>query len=145
MQESRTLGLLLALSILGAPALAGEDPAERFAMRLVVSQPAFTEPEVAAAKSMPPQFVLSLTREMPTPGWTFDVDALDVDAEARRIVARVTERSPGGMTAQVITPARLSLPLGSLEPGPYFFELWLRRGTKREHRPTHALVLIAAP
>ena len=50
-----------------------------------------------------------------------------------------------GRTVTVIgaVEAPQMLPLGEIEAGSYFFELWIRRDPAREHRPAHALVIEA--
>lgn len=117
---------------------------ERKAMQLRVEPALFDEPRVEMAKSLPPQFSLTLSREMPTPGFSFTVDSVEVDPEARRIVARVTEQAPKGMVAQVLTPAWFKLDLGAIEPGRYFLELYLRDDPGAKHRPAQAVLLDAS-
>jgi hypothetical protein len=106
-------------------------------------EPAFSDPRILVAKSMPPQFDLLLEREMPTPGWSFVVDAIELDEEGRRIVARITEVGPTGNVAQVITKTACRLGLGRLRPGSYVLELRTRRAPTDEHRLSQALVLAA--
>lgn len=141
MQRACLVGLLAAVVTAGcAAARAGAGPR---ANTLILPEAGFSDPEVVVAKSQPPQFQVVLHREMPTPGWRFAVDSVKTDREAGRIRAEVTETGPDGMVAQVITRTPLRIPLGSLEPGSYVLELWLRRGTTGEHRLVHALVLEA--
>ena len=134
---------LLVLLLLVGPAFAAAEPAEASAKSLAVVRPTFTEPEVVLLKTLPPGFELVLVRNMPSPGWQFEIDALEVNTDSGRIVARVTEVRPEGMVAQVISPTRLKLPLGKLAAGYYVLELWTRRGTDREHVPAHAMILHA--
>ena len=82
-------------------------------------------------------------REMPTPGWTFDVDSVEADAEASRLTVKLTEIGPTGMVAQVLTKTKAEIPLGVVEPGTYFVEIWTRRGASGAHAPGHALIVIA--
>ena len=133
-------GLLVAVCAVGA----AEDATGR-AMRLDVGRGPFQNPAVVMQKSYPPKFVIVLTREMPTPGYRFDVDSLELDEERGRVVARVTEVRPEGMVAQVITKAELRLPIGSPKTGRYVLELWTRRGTEGRHQLTQAMVLVASP
>jgi hypothetical protein len=81
---------------------------------------------------------------MPTPGFVLTVDSVEVDAATKRIVARITEVAPTGVSAQVITPTECQLPLGALASGRYVLELWTRRGSSGEHRLAQALVLAAS-
>jgi hypothetical protein len=135
---------LLAALVLALPASAVPPAQEaRRASRVWIAEEEVDKVEIVAARSEPPTFTLVLVREMPTPGFTWRVDALEADARSRRITARVTETGPAGMVAQVITPTRFELPLGELEPGSYFVELWTRRDASAEHRPAHALVIEA--
>ena len=130
------------LSTVASAAPAEPRPAPRAARAWIVEEEV-NKVEIVAARTEPPTFTLVLVREMPTPGFTWRVDALDVDVRGRRITARLTESAPQGIVAQVITPTRFELPLGEIEPGSYFVELWSRRDAAGEHRPAHALVLEA--
>jgi hypothetical protein len=127
------------LVALAASTAAGGGEARARSLRL---EPAwFDGPEIVAGKSLPPQFELVLEREAPTPGYAFEIDSLDVNPAERRIRVRFTEKRPEGLVAQVITPTRMRVELGALEPGAYVLELWLRRGDGYE--PVQALVLSA--
>jgi hypothetical protein len=99
--------------------------------------------EVVAEESGPTRFTLVVKREMPTPGWTFQIDTVEVDADSQRVTVKLTEAAPVGMVAQVLTPARIEIPLGTIEPGAYFVELWTRREAGKPHGPSHALLMIA--
>ena len=113
------------------------------AKRLVRPEASFYELEIAAAKSMPPQFQLVLTRDMPTTGWSLDVDTLNVDEEARRIVARISERGPDAVSAQVMTPTQLRLDVGTLDSGPWLLEIRSRRGAEDPYRLVFVELLAA--
>jgi len=128
------------LLILALAAAADENPAPP-ASALALAETRFENPRVLVAMSNPPQFDVVFTREMPTPGFSFVVDAVDV--EPGRIVARLTEVPPTGQTAQVITKADCRVPLGRLARGTYLLELWVRRGPSAPHALEHALVLRA--
>jgi len=117
---------------------------DRPALKLEVVEPVFGSPQIVVLKSMPPQFDLTLVREMPSAGWKLEVDAIDVDADAQRIVARVTEVAPQGMAAQVLTPTWLRLSLGALKPADYVLEIRIRRGTDGEYVLAQALALHAS-
>ena len=118
-----------------------KDPGTR-ASGLDWARPGFEDARIRVLESDPPQFEVVLTREMPTPGFRFEIDALDVDAGHGRITARVTEVPPDGIVAQVITPAKLRLSLGSIPIGRYVLEIWIRRGSA-DHRVAGARVLVA--
>ena len=120
-----------------------EPPCNPSATRLWTAGEELSKVEIAADASAPPRFTLSFVREMPTPGWTCRVDAVELDAPGRRISVRLSDVAPEGMTAQVITPTRFEVPLGSVAPGTYFVEIWTRRDPGREHEPTHALIVKA--
>ena len=139
----RRYGWLTTLFLV-APLVAGQPPdAPVKAQQLQILEDGFGEPQIVMLKSMPPQFNLTLKREMPTPGWEFAVDSLDIDPVAGRIVARLTEKPPGGIVAQVVTPAWLRLELGTLVPGRYVVELRVRRRAGEKYRPEQALILDA--
>ena len=120
-----------------------EPPRSPAATRVWLAGEDLTRVEFAADKSEPPRFTLAFVREMPTPGWTCHVDAVELDAPGRRISVRLTDVGPQGMTAQVITPTRFEVPLGSVAPGSYFVEIWTRRDPGRDHEPTQALIVTA--
>ncbi len=128
--------MLLWMAMLGVGAGAGGGETGSPATALAVVEPTFDEPQVAIATSNPPQFEIAFAREMPSTGWSCKVDGLEVSAEtaasAGRIVARITEVGPAGLSPQVITSTLCRLPLGRLERGVYVLELWVRRGSGDE-------------
>lgn len=139
----RRLGCAVAV-VWSLVAFAGQPPEPGTKAReLRVTEGAFKNPQIAVLKSMPPQFHLSLEKEMPTPGWELGVDSLEIDAEAGRIVARLTERAPTGMVAQVVTPTWVRLELGTLDPGRYLIELRVRRSASEKYRAEHVLIVDA--
>lgn len=117
-------------------------PVETTAKGLLVKEAPFGDPEIVVLKSMPPQFEVVFEREMPTPGWKFDIDEISTDPQTSRIVVRVTEVRPGGIAAQVMTPTKLKVALGTLPRGQYFLELQVRRGSGR-HVPVQGFLLNA--
>lgn len=122
---------MLAIALMATPVFGwagGVGAGSTSATKLTFREPAFHDPQVQVATSMPPQFDLLLTRDMPTPGWALDVDDVAVDTKAGRILVRITEVAPEGIRTQVITPTPCRVPLGRLEPGVFALELWLRRG-----------------
>lgn len=150
MRATRALPLLLLLFPLfpaivtsAMDAVPPEKPGNPAASRMWLAGEELEQAEVVAHETMPPRFTLVLVRGMPTPGWTCTVDAVDVDAANGRIAVRLTEIAPAGIAAQVITPTRFELPLGTVGAGSYFVEVRTRREAGREHRPAHALVLEA--
>jgi hypothetical protein len=132
-----TLSLgIVALTWAGAPG-----PGTPYATSLSIVEPSFHEPRVIVDPSATPRFEIVLVREMPSTGWDLSVDSVDIDEDSGRIVARITEIAPAGMSAQVITPTSCRVPLENLPRGVYALELWLRRGAGRPHALTQALVL----
>jgi len=99
--------------------------------------------EIVSAKSDPTNFTLLVKRMMPTPGWTFVVDAVEADTGASRLTVKLTEVGPDGIVAQVLTPAQIEIPLGQVAPGAYFVELWSRQTPAKPYQPAHSLVIIA--
>lgn len=109
---------------------------------LSVLAPGVAEPlKIELVEGEPARFVAKWTHTMPTPGWTFDLDGLDIDGD--RIVIELTANRPGGMVAQVEAPATAAIPLGALERGRYFLEIELRLDKLRDHRPAFAAVVEA--
>lgn len=114
------------------------------ASRLQLLQVSLSKLELIALPNTPTQFVLRGEREMPTPGWTFHIDAVQVDA-AGRITVRVTDIPPAADAAiSVIAPAVLSVQLGTLRVGRYVVELLTRRSPAEPYRLLQALVIEAA-
>ena len=113
------------------------------ATRLTVAEPEFRDPEIVVAKSTPPRLEIVFVRDMPTPGWKFSVDAVEVDEASSRITARISDIPPDGAVAQMITPTKCRVPLGKLSPGAYALELWVRRGETGPHALKQALVVHA--
>ena len=141
--RKRNGALALALMSAYGAASNGSVPADG-ATRLVVRPDSFGKVEIVAQKSLPPQFDVTLERDMPTPGWRFAVDGIDVLPDEGRIVARVSEIGPTGVTSQVITPIKLRLELGVVAPGTWLLEVRLRKGTSGPHRLAQAIVLLAS-
>jgi len=125
------------------PPVPPEPPGSLPASRVWLSGEEFEKVEIVTEKTLPPRFTLALVREMPTPGWTCQVDSVEIDASSHRISVRLTDVAPAGITAQVITPTRFDVPIGSVATGTYFVEIWTRRDPGREHGPAHAMVLTA--
>jgi hypothetical protein len=127
--------------ILAWGGVAAADPLP--ALSLELREPAFREPRIMIATSMPPQFEILLDRDMPTPGWTFVVDGVSVDEDGGRLVADVSEIGPEGVVTQIITAMTCRIPLGRLSRGRYVLEIRLRRGAMGPHAPVQAFVLDA--
>ena len=79
---------------------------------------------------------------MPTPGWRITVDEVGRPDGEKRIPVRLTATGPEGPVIQVLTPASVHVPLGSLAPGDYLVDIRLRRG-RGGHERVHALILRA--
>jgi hypothetical protein len=130
--------LLLGLAL--QPLLAGEIAPAATQVAVVRSEAA--DPlKLVTTEGSPSTFTIEFTQQMPTPGWTFQIDS--VDTQGDRIVAKMTEIRPTGMVVQMIAPGTAKIPLGSLERGRYVLEIRSRRDPSREHRPTFAGVLLA--
>lgn len=106
------------------------------AMSLTLLPQEIRDLSVITLESMPPQFVIRGVREMPTPGWKFTLDSVDVDPALGRILVKVTDIAPTGIVPQVITPTPIDLRLGSVPVGRYVVEV----RTRRERRRRHALL-----
>jgi hypothetical protein len=148
MRQRRRHGIVCALVVLaaigcGGPVTRSADGQGETASRIWLVGWEGEAGGVSVGSSQPPEFSLTLTREMPTPGWELRIDSVDVEAATRRIVVKITERGPQGMVAQVITPTDVEIPLGRLAPGGYFVEFWGRRDPGRAHEPAHAVVIRA--
>ena len=104
--------------------------------------PGVAEPlRLERVEGEPARFVAEWTHTMPTPGWTFVLDAMEIDGN--RIVVRLTGIRAEGMLPQVEAPATAAIPLGALERGRYFLEIELRLDKLRDHRPAFAAVVEA--
>ena len=123
------MGAALALLLTLAPAGAGGEGtgADDRATGLRFDGPTHGA-RLVVLESMPPQFALVIPRTMPTPGWSTKVDQVRIEREHGRIVAKVTEREPDGIVAQVLTKAELHVTLGYVPVGKHGFELYVRRG-----------------
>ena len=93
------------------------------------------------AVSEAPRFVAIWERRMPTPGWSFSVD--DLQLEEGRIIALVTETRPDGLMAQVMTPATVKLAIGAIPRGRYVFEIRTRNDVAKKHQPVYAAIVNA--
>lgn len=113
------------------------------ASRVWVADARVKSAEVVAGKSEAAKFALVVVREMPTPGWTFQIDSVEADAASSRLTVKLTEVGPDGMVAQVLSPAQIEIPLGQIEPGVYFVEIWTRRSPAKPHQPGYSLIIIA--
>ena len=112
------------------------------ASALEIPEPSFRRPVVNVLESHPVRFVLVFEQQMPTPGWRTEVDSVEVDEG--RIVVKITAKPPEGIVAQVITPAQLRVPLGSLKQGRYVLELRIRRDEAQAYQIAHVLVVVAS-
>jgi hypothetical protein len=132
--------LLLALQ----PAVASGDSDAPAASGVSVVRSEAADPfKVVKRDGSPPTFTAEFTQQMPTPGWTFEVESIETEGD--RIVAKVTEIRPQGIVAQMIVPGTMTISLGSLKRGRYVLEIRSRRDRMVDHQPTFAAVLLAAP
>jgi len=130
--------LALVCAVLAAAPLA----AAEIATSVSVPEPAFYDPVVKRADEPRSGFELQLTRDMPTPGWRFDIESVHVDEG--RIHVELSEGGPEGISAQVITRTRCTIAIGELAPGRYVLELWLPRNGTGDHYPAQVLFLQAS-
>jgi hypothetical protein len=121
------------------------DWARRMSVRGASEEPGapFYKPEVEVMESMPVQFALNLTHDLPMAGGRLSCDDVQVDVEAGRIVAQVTEHQPEGPAATVMTPTQLRLALGNLKQGRYRLDLLLRKGKGARYELLQSLTLLA--
>ena len=112
------------------------------ASSLEIPEPSFRQPVVNVLESHPVRFVLVFEQQMPTPGWRTEVDSVEVDQG--RIVVEITSKRPEGIVAQVITSAKLRVPLGSLKQGRYVLELRIRPDEAQAYQIAHVLVVVAS-
>jgi hypothetical protein len=141
----RSSYLVLGGMLLGCAAAVHGDPEAAGATALTFIEGSFASPQVTSDPSGPGRFTVSFEREMPTPGWRFEIDAVEIDPDSGRIEARISEIAPDGITSQVLTKARCSIPLGPLPPGRFVLEIRSRRGTSAPHEPVQAFVIHARP
>jgi len=134
------LPLLLALQ----PAVAGDKPEAPAASDVRVIRSEVADPfKVVQREGAPPTLTAEFTQQMPTPGWTFEIDSIETRGD--RIVAKFTELRPQGIVAQMLAPGTMTISLGSLKPGRYVLEIRSRRDRMIDHQPTFAAVLLATP
>lgn len=81
-------------------------------------------------ESAPVQFALRMVRDMPSPGYTIDVDSVTLQDDKKTIVAKLTTIAPSGAGLTVLEPRDLRFDLGSLAKGSYVFEI--RERTSRD-------------
>ncbi|MCP3980872.1 MAG: hypothetical protein GY716_16340 [bacterium] len=139
---SSKIGISILAALATACTWAGSDT-ETKATHVERTVSPFEDVRISMRGPKPVRFVLHFVRDMPTPGWTFDIDEVSVDAETKRIVIRATEKRPDGIVVQVISPAEMTVELGALDPGRYVLECWTRRGTERPYGLTDAMVVSA--
>ncbi len=114
------------------------------ATRLSLLEAPISKLELIALPTSPTQFVLRGEREMPTPGWTFHIDGVQIDGTGH-ISVRITDIPPAAdAVISVIAPAVLSIQLGTLRIGRYVVELQSRRSPAEPYRLLQAAVVEAA-
>jgi hypothetical protein len=138
----KTISLLSVLVFAACPVVVGGGPEEPAAKTLTVVRPETADTfKLVQLEGTLTEFVAEWTRQMPTPGWTFEIDAVDVVED--RIVVKLTEVRPEGMVVQMLAPGTAKIPLGSLPPGRYVLEIRSRRSPQTDHRPAYATVIVA--
>lgn len=141
---SGRIGFGIGMVLMAASVAAGGGSGE-YATRVAAARTEFEVREVRVLESLPPQFEIVLEKRMPSAGWALEVENVQVDPEARRIVASLVEVPPKGMAAQVITPVKGQVHVGPLERGRWLLEIRTRREGKGEPRIAQAVVLRAFP
>ena len=135
------LALLAAVATFPLTWAGGAEPTP--AKRIAIVPSPFTDLKLAPATDGEAGFVLTLKRDMPTPGWQVTVDEVDIDVDAGRITVRLTDAGPKGMVAQVITPTTFTVPLGALPKGTWVLEVHGRRKVGAPHRVETARIVKA--
>ncbi len=81
---------------------------------------------------------LTLTRDMPSAGWSFEVEGFE--DLGRWIVVRAVEVRPEGMAAQAITPTPMRIDLAGVGRGRRVLVIETKRG-RGDFVPAHALAI----
>src|SRR5207302_8561700 len=84
-------------------------------------------------------FTLRVVRVMRTPGWTVQVDGVEV--EAGRVRVRMTDTRPPGIVPQVLSPLTVSVNGPALRTGRHVVELVAREGREGRYQPIHVMIL----
>jgi len=138
----KTIYPLAVLVLAACPVAVGGGPEKPAAKSLTVVRSEAAEPfKLVQLEGTPPEFAAEWTQQMPTPGWTYEIDAVDIAED--RIVVKLTEVRPEGLVVQMIAPGTAKIPLGSLQQGRYVLEIRSRRNSQKEHRPAFATVIVA--
>ena len=84
MRLKSRLMVLLALALMGCtlPGYAGGDDGSRLADGLRLLEPEMGPLRVVTQKSQPTRFVLTTSLDLPTPGYRFTIDVVEIDKEA---------------------------------------------------------------
>lgn len=135
--------VLALLALLATPLLgrAGPDTASRVALLDTGCSMALrVEP-----RACPPPVIAELTIDLPSPGHEPGTPTVDVDHEARRIRigVRALPKPGDGMWPAVMTPATVSVAVGTLETGRWIVEVHYAVGGDRPLQP-HAVFLLDA-
>jgi len=131
--------------VLALAACQGSDEHEiddmTYATEIAVTAPSddavWRAPETEVMESQPVQFAITLTKELPTPGYRTRVDIIRAGGfdtgEDDTLVARVEHVAPDGVAPTVMTPTRVRFPVGSLRPGSYRLSIEARFGDSGDH------------
>ncbi|MHC4512133.1 MAG: hypothetical protein ACYTGW_09900 [Planctomycetota bacterium] len=90
--------------------------------------------KIETMESAPPQFAVVLTVSMPTPLWKLKVDKVARPDADGRIKVSITGTRPAGLLPQVVTDAKIRVPLGRLPKGRYLLEVYGRDDAKKPHQ-----------
>jgi hypothetical protein len=105
---------------------------------LKLAPPAF-DLALKGLPACPTPFELTMTRDMPDPGWSLTVDKLE--RKDRRVVVHVTATRKQGLFPQVITPASTSINLGRFKKGAHVLEIHYRTGAEAKYELTQVALL----
>lgn len=100
--------------------------AEDFASQLV-----FVDPEGFPCHSITPEVMEShpvqlgflMVRDMPTPGYTIEIDEAKLQADGKTVIAKMTSIPPKGAGMTVLESRDIHVNIGSIAKGSYVFEL----------------------
>lgn len=125
----------------------GEEGQVSHAEKLEVAPPAegaiFKQPEVEVMESMPVQFAIRLTKQIPMPGVTVKVESVGAPDPKGVIEAKLHEVVPDAPGLTVIDHVPVRLAIGSLAKGPYELVLLVRHGDAKSYERAQALRLTA--
>ncbi len=103
----------------------------------------FTDPKIEVMESMPVQFALTCTANLPMPGYGCAVESVDQGATPFDRIVKIRMTPPEGVGLTVIDPQPVRIALGSLVPGTYTLHFLVRESEDGKHAAAQTLVLVA--